>query len=749
MPRLAWLQGTASFTPTGSEPTRLRADAWIDMDPPPPSWLLAETALVEGVADALRPRNGSTQIVALSLLADCPPTPAVLLDGEFRSVVSVEEGVDSGFSWSFGVPAQIEGGARHPLGYEVDWQAPPPGLSDLFMTLTYGLPNDQAVDYPLFSYGLSGASARTYGRRGHVMGLDGLGPEGRYDRSKVTLQLPAGHGWTHGEIIRELAAQAGIPEERIGVPADLGAPRLRALDIQGEEWGNAADEAAIALGYFLGFDRTGILVAMNGMPREEPEWVFTADQLAAATDLEAVAESEVPTCIVVTGEQPLIYDPFGGVVTTIETVEAFGPFALPRAYYYQEDDGSLVYRGDGYAGPAPSVWSLISRTTTLRRERHGCLIEEEIIEEGWMAPECVRYYLQADGSQDCNLLNQAFIYDSGASAFGSEPAYYWPQHRFVEKARTITKWEYNFLTFLLDKKTIWKWAWFNPQVPLKERTVSSDDWADIPFIANTRQTGRGTGVVLDTEMYFCGYTFSWGDGELVLRNDAQPLNGVDPIQLRVNRARSGELSRYFGTGGYLKREEAEVYDWIISTGQYWLYQGEEVSDLDRMHGRRSQNKLTTYSARGSRGLVTVENSFGLDGELVGQNIIRGQGSLPPHPRCDISDENRLRSRPWEQILCFGLESHPPNDQNASNDFLENEGEAMVYARSILGRAQAITVTMTLPVNAAIRRGMPAAIEIPEAGLSGPGWIESATIARSERNGALLSTVVFKLLPQGI
>lgn len=723
--RLAGLQGGASLDPA-LPPANLPGAIGCTPDPGPgPGGLFGSIVPLAGVLAQLRPRDGTVQHVLVRLTASLPTGDVVFELSDLAGGFSWDEALDEHSAFEFAVPASAGDWRRGPLGYETTWAAPPPGLAPLRLEVVYVTAAGAEAVYALITNGIAQASRRSLSREGHLLEISALGPWGRYDRAPVTLNLPPRHGLTHGALARQAALQAGVPPLSVAVDPSLGAPRMRALDVAREQLDSLLRELGESLVYAFDFDRDARLVAYDLVPAGAPaEWVFTLDQIAADSELGVDADGEVVTCVTVTGTAPERPDSGLGAVTTVEIVYTFSAddYSIPGAYWRQQPDLTLAAGG----GPAFAGRTLIGIVETRRTKIGGCLHEEQVITSGMMAPEVARYTIAADGTLGPGW-NSAYLYEAGAVASDSTKAYAWQRHRLVEISNVVTRYHYGLASEEQVRTEIFRHAWFNRPVAIKQRDNPASPWEDEPYIDGTFLTGDGGGVLELSESYFDGWTV---------------------VGTALQFARSTEFTDHHSSDGKLLKEDIDKRDWLAPDGgvpgEEYLYKDGHVSRFPAAIGMTTERVEKVYSAPLTGGLVTIETKFRDDGSFGGQTITRGDGDRPATPRCDEADEDRKSGRPFEVTVCAGEGSHVRNGQDFSSDFIESEAEARAWAARFLCRAQALTCTLKVPVNAALQRGMPIRIYIPEMGLDHEGWIERHRIEKGAREASLLSEVTLRL-----
>lgn len=706
--------------------------------------LEAEVEMVPGIAAQLNPRNGTVQAAALGARTIVAPA-AVELNEATVSSMRADDTLGNRTGFGLTLPASKDDWTRGPLGYEVDHGAPPPGLAPVDVFIEYQTAAGFRVEYPFTTNAKAQESERVISRTdGHGLAIQGLDASSRFDRKKVSLSLPPRHGLTHGRLIRALLILAGIPASSIAVPADFGVPLQRALDVTKEEVWSVVAEIAHARGCFVGTDQAGRFQVFDGSPTSTRRWTFTPDQLSATgTDLRIRYSAEVPTCIVFNGEAPELPDDSDGTLGSTEVVEVVAPFEVPGALFQQNSDGSLT----AFPGNLPEKEMLVSRITTIRRERHGCLLEEEVITEGWFAPEAARYTINADGSLVAR--SGVFVYEAGATPFDGAPAYFWSNQKFVVVSRVLTRRFYaepgtdipqlQVVNIEGSAHVMASWGelvqvetitngWFNPRRALKNRPDTSTPWEDVDFLTGIGAyvTGPGEGVFFTEERYYAG------------ENPA----GMNLAQ----RALHVETTDTRNKNGYVSREEIGAVGFIIPKGRLYQYQGEETSDFDTSQQKTEKTTSKVYSSRNSGGSSIVTTELGPDKKLIQQTRESRVGSAPAAERCSEEDAQRRTGRPFTVRFCRNSDQFDEFEEEASNDFVEDEAQARFYCEKELRRRQAGSVDIAVPVNAAVKKGDPVFVSLQVAGIMREGWVEAVKIEKARRRESILSLFTVKLHP---
>jgi hypothetical protein len=639
---------------------------------------------------------------------------------------SWESEVQAGGQGSLSVPASSGNLIRGPLGHETGWGGPPPGEALIDLSVRYG-GADSTLVIPLTRGAVSAGSGRTYDRSGHLLSVSLLDYGGRSDGERFDYVLPPNHGKTPSTIIAEMAALAGVPADRVALPA-FGPQLAKSFESIGTGWLGRARDLAASFGYAVDFDASGSLTAYPWPPTGEPEAVFEMRSFAADPGLDVESDGTAPKCIIVRGTAPEI--PGGGGVIAFPPVivETIEPYSVPRGQFRQTS-GPDAFTATG-AGSGITAPYIVERVETYRTKHGTCILREEVVTWRWFAPKAARYTRDADDPPgETHYANNVWIYDPAAVAGDNAEAYAWSEYRFVVVSREITSYHYDGPNGELTRKVVAHGGWYNRSTATAQKEIPDD----VPLDYNIEGNGRSVRGL--AEEFYGG-------------NDATAEFLTVPGS---SGNLASEITRYEFSGGY-KTAEAETSRAFLSLpGTIYLYSdgktyapGQEGSGESEEY-RVSSIKRTRYLASGPSSSDVLTETRGPNGEFLRQAKAAAESYLPAIEVCDPALDAERSTRPFEAMVCAVFASGTGRTEEITNDYVENEAQAHDLAGWELRRRRALPVKMTVPEWAAAAPGTPIAIQMPRQGFPGlRGWIHRAAHSRSGNREAAVTELELRI-----
>ena len=752
---LAELRGSIAIDPRPSSVAVL--DVTVQAQSGSPGDILATMTPVAGLSAQLNPAGNTQRLFGRVTITGIPlNSPLVLLQGDMADGWEIEEVINEGFAWKISVPGHSGNWVPSPLLWEINWGGPPPGDSPVMFELVY-LAGSSLTEAPyvLMTGGRSHASTREISRAGHFMEISGIGPEGCFNEVQVDYQLDPSHGKTQGEMIRELALLAGIPEASIGVGQSLGSPRQKALDVVCEEFKSIVEEIAASCNHWVDFDRNGIFRSWPFIPSAGPVFTLTHDHVIAVDgEIVISSTSDVPDCLVVSGVAPELPDDGEGTVTKVTTIERWANYAVESAYSHQQLSGAITTISGG--GPLPSKFIVVERITTIERLVDGCVHSDEVITEQYFAPRAWRYQLDTAGAiSSYQGPLGVFFYEEGVTKDDQINGFAWQTKRLTVVSRVQ-----NFYTYLpeltstevnagvtrpvgaLSQVDTKMSAWKVVREAIKERIATSTTWESQNYRSNLKSLGDGT-VVTGNEEFF--------DGPLdTLETYAGPSGSASiSSQYAESSVRTIENTDEF----YKTSEVLEARTIGALPGGFYLLSGGEEIDRVAENGIINETERTTYEAIGENSHRRIISRHGRasgaafgdhEGRLEETEITEPEDSyLPASDVCSRENLERSSGRPFEVEVCDVGSPRCPKWDSVSNDFIETEDEAVAFGERVLRQETATTVVVSIAANAALRRGDPIRVSLPRAGVTGVGWLHRNKIVR-DSDGGTLSMLEIKL-----
>ncbi|GEM_PF-6038688 len=727
--------------------------------------LTLDLAALAGAADQLS--GAAAQVLEVIFSGSSGGYPFSLSDhGDSNDGIEVDRGLTDKTTWRLSAPASKNRWEPWAVGYEVAFGgAPPPGLARINIAARYGRGAGQ-FSVPLVTGGLAAASGRSLSQDGHGVTLNGVGPEGRYDRKLVTLQLPPNHGKTHGQIARLAALAAGVPSAAVQIDESIGFPLTRALDMVEEELWGALTDVLLGCGYLPRFDEDGALVAL---PRA-PVAVGIADvRIRAARllgeEIESVlaeGNADVITCVRVEGTKPVIPENQAEGRTLEVTINASYEAGFePREAYFDQayttsdpDEGVLnaLPGADGGFLPSSSFFydadarTLKSMTVTVKEKQGGCVLAEDVLNFGWKVPEVPRYHYinPADNTGTKIARDNVFIFEPTAVAGDAAPAYL----EFRERWSLISRDRKDYVFgggddgMELAEVRHRTGAWLNETAHAKVPSAPAPyDWPSEDYIADKYILGGGRVVKNDRES-FRGAT----DNELIhLRPWLEIIGECWNNATGLANPFTDSTTTYAGRGGYLVRTEEVSQGFALLEGTGFWYEGGRVSASEYEEFTDTTTEIVSNNAAPGDSTYTIVTVKGDSVKHSSTSEVQAaEGYLPAIPRCDPEDAARKDGEPFKAELCRGLAYRIESWQIIRSDFVEDALRAGALADILLREAQGIPVTVSIPFDATIRPGMTVSLVIPDLRIAHLGWVDRHKLVINGR--FRYSELVLKLHP---
>lgn len=736
------------------------------------------TAIVEP-RDDLLPAITVDQSQGLFLEADVamPTGPLRLRTGDIVAL-GWDDGPD-GATWSLEVGAQIADVATDrwldgPLLTEQAFaEAPPPGLGEVDLVLGLRtVDRGTLYEWPVLRAGVVDSATRPLLGSERVLTLGGPGYWGRFDRVKVSLFLEAGHGWTHGEIVREILRLMGLADEQL--PGDFGTPLQNPVELHCEEGWPEAQLVADGDGKWLRFthDDPPKVEAVPLVPGLDTEPVrrFTADQLVAGQTAELEADGDVATHYVVRGSVVQLPAGAAGRVTTSSIAEIWtNDFVIPQARWRQDGNPASANYGDLLPLPVDETPSrqLVTRTTTLRTTEGGCLVVEEVIQEKWFSPRAARYQLveASPGVRGPDDYRDCFVYEPDAVRDDQSEAYEDPAYRFGEFSRVRTEYSWGEIRssrgLTTDQRRRAALEAGSGQLKaarpgdLLLKATSTAAWSNLRraigigadgLTHGVLLTADGNGVLLDAEGYFAGP----GDPDKHVGSQRRQDRTVQRWWSVQRNVVNGD-ERGFKTG-----ELDVTWGHTVDRKRTWRFSDDLWSSEEIEVGFISKTLDTLFDATGEASHTKAENEFDVTGQLVtnGSRVETLSEYLPQRENCTPDDALAGSNRKVSgEVFCET--PRLPQTWAIDHPYIETDEAALQRARIECRRDNAPTVTnLTCLPDPRLRPGSKVVLHLPDAKLyERPGWIERLSCSKARRSAGSLPEPVFmvpeiKLDPEG-
>lgn len=703
-----------------------------------------------------QPRTVDPQVVAFGIKVGGSPVDTRILTGP----ISVTRSYDTRLqTWSWTAKLLTPTGA---FGSPFACVGPPIGKREVDI---YGIYRTSTGLHwvPLISDGIVAKSKRMASTSsGYDEYFEGVCRGGRFDRSKVDLTFPIGHGLGRGTVARRCAEAAG--ETRFHV--EPGERMLKEFRLADEVWTEPCEDLAEAENRRLLWDKHGYLwnPRVGRIRSDEPvRFTFEPRDILAISTVEVEHNEDVITEVLGYGQEQLP-DEGCGDVTTEQVIEERGIYAPERPTYIQLTNATFSSNG-----ATPDGSERVTRKTIIRETRRcGTLILRVTDVWEWYNPECARYFYDAV-SASWKPLN-CYVYENSLTS--TSPAYAWDEERFVLKTRTVEGYAFHKGGFQLANayhtadtgvgyagntgvgslytvdEILWRaikgtqttsecgygipdvqcgmaqgyWSrifgWYAPKRAIKSRNPATRPlvpWDEIDPTTGIRVVGGGDAVDVggtsvaygvgaeEFRLVSVGGHSYWPD--LRVESGAEVSDGyvVHEEEAQALYARvPGDGFRFANRESYSTEEEELV--WWTNT------------IIDHAGDKTANTHSTTTTRRQYDGGLISPDAFGQDPAVVNESGL--QGYLEAIPKMETPPQNEaiyeseaemdesfvgaLRSQTgklFAHLIASGLlHCHPSHKETMEFAWAENLAELQQMCQWVIDESAAAVVRLTLPAN---------------------------------------------------
>lgn len=696
----------------------VRAYLDVRMSPTTPvPEIVLDVELDNAIGNAARPRSGGSSVAYGGLKAahqdfgwDITVGDRVVEARELVGAINVNLTREGFSTWSFGLPIKSDFYSvltESPLGSLFAKKGPSTGKAAVGIA-GYYLTSAGRQQVQLITNGQCHSCSRSSGPAIDV--YSGGDAETRYNRVKVSLDLPQGHGLDAGAVVRRMAVLGGVPTTNIAL--DPGGRRIKEVQATNEEWASWSREYLQPLNRILRFDASGVLtnpLRVGCDPTAVVEATFDEHDLvlnSAGLD----PKSDVPTLICLVGFEQIEREECG-VRTTVQITESFGPYS-PRVAAKQQGSAGTLTTLSNVA--APIEIRLVKRVIVFRTYDCDTLVIQRTITEGWKNPEVYRYQLNSSGVTSAYRQN-SYIYESTAAKDDSNRAFLWSTERWctLEDVRV----EYHSDADGYRTETVTRHAqWFQRLGCLKKRSAPSDSF-DTGGTAiyqtesggSVRITGNGIPVADDQEYFY------------YLGNNGAPLHKGVIYPPQIYGAGGGDwkvetLTESVTADGFVTSEEIVAKQFALSEGLLFLYGDGTHAEGSSTFQEVTRERVTYSASDDDTGHVMVRERFVL-GKAQPVEIEDRSGYLPAaEKRSDVEPPDSIYENDAEKAgkgiaswyekkaihaeLTFGelLQHHHEHELIAESHWAENENELASQALRMGREASGVGARFSTAIN---------------------------------------------------
>ncbi len=613
---------------------------------------------------------------------------------------------------------------RSPLGDPAALGAPITGLATIDMSLVYhgtGI----VFEEPLITNGVAQSSSRSVGAA-IIDQVDVADRGWRFVNQSADLNLRPGSRVKRGELIRKMAAAAGVPSILM---AGFRGQVSKAVQLVKSDWLAAAQGQAEIEGGHLGWNRRGEFVARFDAP-ERPlgpvRWSFRPKDIISAingspTPMTIDPAPDAWTGVKLRGTKQVEADQATCGKTTIKLTSRNTSRGAQRFHAFQQiAGGSLNVVASNV--PEPFIGRQLKQRTTsfITRECEEIVATRTVIERSYNI-KTARFRL--DGTSPSGITAfflDAFVDGEDVGNIG----YYSSVWRLMETDRINESREFDSDGFLV-REVRETFAWYLPRLHQKARADASVSW--------------------DTSTNENDFFLDLGNQQMVTQQRE--------TFVRISR----QEILYTNDNGYmLSREQiTEGFGRII--GVTYLYHDGEFGQ-DRETFQVTEQVFETWEAVGEGSVRYTRRSEGLDGTLIQEPVfgsitlgqppaaIKRSDATPDPEDFDTEEEAEAAvaaSRFEQQTIraecsASALETVRPVKvlENAFWEHAETEQELSDVCTRVMLFGMAFGLTWTVPVNGRIEEGDIAYVQ----GVPGSGIDHRVLIVEVTHDGAPLGPI---------
>ena len=623
---------------------------------------------------------------------------------------------DGAVSWSFGVPyfnsSQTDafdyggGGVQttdfidplKPFGAATGsishYHGPPPGGKSVDIDFVVALPTGVIV-IPLVSDGLAENASLVFGEDGATMVVNGTGPMQRLDRKAISIEIPAGHGMTMGEMVTWIMEETRdqnaddwdytlptIPgffviDENGTLDTRNRYKLIQATDRSGIE---TAQELLEIVGHRLVLDREGEW-RMNRTfdDGDATSWFFNFSDLLSVEGIDLQPNAEGPPVVVFSGSTQEVDDDIDGLITKTTQLWTTGPhtrlrpefqvtdtsggltptgfvdFEVNGIYYYEEHNNT--FRGDTQVGRA----SRYMEQNINPEARAGSISDTS----GTILYVTAQYLYEAEGYVSTHITGHAWR----NTVFEYED---WVYEDIFDDGR-------EFLTRKVTRKSVR----YNP----REAIMTGDG----TYRTSTYVLWNGEGVQYTDDSWFA---------------DKPSPFSRETIDYVINE------------DGFIEQETRtmEGANYLQAGTAYYFADGRSSSVTDEDWGTLFVER-TTYSIQDDAHFKTIR--LYQNGRVISTKVEKGEGYLPAAAMSgtvkptELADGTPLPNSKWaspNDTNAFEvtyesatlLEHRPRWEDRISNPIVADADEGLTYARRYLRERATIPVLFSIPFNPLLR-----------------------------------------------
>ena len=645
--------------------------------------------------------DGSLSAAALASSGEQTVAMRVLVDGVVvRTVgaISVERSIERGARGSFSVPVRDDAlGVTDPLGSPFGFIGAVPGKASI--TIEGGYVTDTGVVWlPLLTDGLADNSRRQgSGGVAKVETINVVDRSGRYDHERVSLHLDPGHGTRRDQVVRDLAADAGVTDFSL----EQGGAMNKELDVDEEPFLGIGRALMEADNRTLIFDSEGSLTNPRMIPADltDIDFTLTEARTLANPAPSVSARGDIPTRICLSGTEQIVNDECGRRTerTVIEVYETYRTNGAEA----RQGSGGTITTVSATEQTRPS--ELVERTTIDFEYDCDTLVSERTVREAWANVEMARYNRDEDDTIT-SYVSDVFFFDTVPVLDDSQNGFLWIFDRFVVVEEQVITHQFDPTTGFETGTVQTRSRYYNP------RTARIDNTA----ARNVLTLGDSTGV---TQI-------------------AASFQLTDRVT----------IEREITADGFIRAETETHEGFFARPGVDYEYaDGRASSQADETFQDVRSVRTDYIALAGEGGHQVIRTQRDHLGNATTTEIETGSGHLPAAEVQSTLAASRLEVQDFE-AACEApalLASHLEREDRVTSQWVENADEGESVCERMLRESAALEAALALPANFLMREATLHQVVERSIGLAHPVWVE--TVRHTHTPGSPITTTVQGLI----
>lgn len=452
-----------------------------------------------------------------------------------------------------------------PFSAPINSPAPSPAGYQFDVLLAYRYGDDGEMELPLMQFGLADQAVRSdSGPMTDAVTVVGVVRRNRHN--KVTLQLPAGHGWTYAQVIRRLLQLGwGYPANQfmVSVPPIAGDFAFRKeINLVSGDWLALAQELADIWGLAITDNEWGQTITVEYAPErtrgplqgviDERDILRSVNGSPESVTITPIPYAYIDICLQGTAQVTRPGSSFRKSIPLPSV--SYARFAPAVARYLHNsndtytDTGTTAETRDGKRSETDTVLDIDGET----------VVGIDTTTKGWLNHSAARYTI--DTALALTPIGGVYVEEQTAGAL----AYAWPVERYLDLSHSTTVREFDDSN-RLRRDIVETEGWLHKKRAIQSRPDLNTSWEDTmnaPGISGM-VLGNGEGVTTARPVW-----------ALLTRDTTEHESSEDGYRVRRRRrvesygAAEGWEYRY--GDGRTSSESEETFQLLLDEEELWM-----------------------------------------------------------------------------------------------------------------------------------------------------------------------------------